>query len=92
MVPTAADVLLVIEVADSTMAHDRGTKIPLYARHGIPEVWLFGVASERVTIYRDPVPEGYRTVVSPERGAAISPLLKPEAAIVVAEIWPVTTD
>lgn len=38
--PTAADTLLVIEVADSSLAYDRDIKTPLYARHGVPAVWL----------------------------------------------------
>ncbi|MFM8805701.1 MAG: Uma2 family endonuclease, partial [Planctomycetia bacterium] len=38
--PGPADVLLVIEVADTSLAYDLGTKVPLYARHGIPEVWV----------------------------------------------------
>lgn len=38
--PTASDVLLLIEVSDSTVRYDRQVKVPLYARHGVPEVWL----------------------------------------------------
>ena len=38
--PTAADVLLLVEVADSSLAYDRGPKLALYARHGVPEVWI----------------------------------------------------
>jgi Uma2 family endonuclease len=86
--PNASDVLLVIEVADTTLARDREVKIPLYARHGIPEAWLFDVASQQATIYRDPGPEGYRTVLSPERDAIVSPMLKLDATIPLAEIWP----
>lgn len=39
-VPRAGDILLIIEVADTTLDHDLGTKVPLYQRHGIPEVWV----------------------------------------------------
>jgi Uma2 family endonuclease len=86
-VPTARDVLLVIEVADSTLGHDRGIKIPLYARHGIPEAWLFDVNSQRTTLYRDPTPDGYRTVLSPDAASSISPLLRPDVVVSLAEIW-----
>ena len=89
-VPVAADVLLIIEVADTTLDRDRDIKIPLYARHDIPEAWLFDVNAEHVTIYRDPSPTGYRTVLSPERNATIAPLLKPEVVIELAEVWPAT--
>lgn len=42
-----ADVLLVIEVADTSLTYDLGTKVPLYARHGIPEVWVIDAARRR---------------------------------------------
>lgn len=87
-VPTAGDVLLVIEVADSTLARDQEIKIPLYARHAIPEAWLFDVANRQATIYRDPAPRGYRSATSPARQASIAPLARPEATISLAEIWP----
>ena len=53
--PTAADVLLLIEVADSSLAYDRGTKLPLYVRHGIPEVWLVDLAARAVEVHTDPI-------------------------------------
>ncbi|MBI3375731.1 MAG: Uma2 family endonuclease [Betaproteobacteria bacterium] len=86
-VPTANDILLVIEVADTTLARDRDIKIPLYARHDIPEAWLFDAASGATTIYRGPRPEGYRTELSPARDAIISPQLRPDVAISLAEVW-----
>ncbi len=86
-VPTVADVLLVIEVADTTLGQDRGIKIPLYARHSIPEAWLFDVNSQRATLYRDPKPDGYQTVLSPDVTSSISPLLRPDIALSLAEIW-----
>ena len=86
-VPSADDILLVIEVADTTLARDREIKIPLYARHGIPEAWLFDVAGECTTIYRDPGPAGYRAEMTLARDAAISPQLRPDVAISLAEVW-----
>ena len=87
-VPTAADVLLVIEVADSTLAHDRSIKIPLYARHGILEAWLFDVTTRSTTIFRDPSPEGYRTVLTPGHHETIRPCARPDVLIVLDEVWP----
>jgi Uma2 family endonuclease len=60
--PTPADVLLVIEVANSSLAFDRKVKIPLYARHAVPEVWLVELANRRVVRHRAPEPTGYRLV------------------------------
>ena len=52
--PGPADVLLVIEVADTSLAYDLGTKVPLYARHGIPEVWVIDAATRRARVFRQP--------------------------------------
>lgn len=56
--PGAADVLLVIEVADTSLAYDLGTKVPLYARHGIPEVWVIDAATRQTRVFRRPVGGG----------------------------------
>jgi Uma2 family endonuclease len=56
--PGAADVLLVIEVADTSLAYDLGTKVPLYARHGIPEVWVIDAATRRISVFRRPFGRG----------------------------------
>ena len=50
--PGAADALLVIEVADTSLAYDLGTKVPLYARHGIPEVWVIDAATRQIRVFR----------------------------------------
>lgn len=60
--PTPADVLLVVEVADTTVESDRQVKIPLYARAGIPEAWLVNIPGERIEVYSDPEGETYRQV------------------------------
>jgi Uma2 family endonuclease len=60
--PHAEDILLLIEVADTTARYDRTVKIPLYARHGIPEVWLVDLQQRHVEIYRDPEEGSYRQV------------------------------
>src|SRR5262249_10512358 len=59
-VPTAQDVLLLVEVADTSLAYDRRTKLPMYARAGIPEVWIVDLEHERVEVCREPSDEGYR--------------------------------
>lgn len=79
--PAASDVLLVIEVADTTLAYDRDVKMPLYAQHGIPEAWLIDVGVARLEIHRDPGPEGYRTLLRPDRDATVSPLGLPDVSI-----------
>jgi Uma2 family endonuclease len=59
--PQAIDVLLLIEVADSTYDFDRQEKIPLYAENGIP-VWLVDLRSRAVEVFRAPTPTGYSNI------------------------------
>jgi Uma2 family endonuclease len=69
--PGPADVLLVIEVADSSLAYDLGTKVPLYARHGIPEVWVIDAATRKTSVFRRPTtrPEAGRPAGSVPAGS-----------------------
>jgi Uma2 family endonuclease len=60
--PTPADVLLIIEVADTTVETDRKVKIPLYARAGVPEVWLVNIPGERIEVYSGPAGKTYGRV------------------------------
>lgn len=60
--PSPADVLLIVEIADTSLQFDRSTKIPLYARHGIPEAWLVDLVNRLVSIYREPKDGIYRNV------------------------------
>jgi Uma2 family endonuclease len=85
--PSASDVLLLIEVADTTLRYDRDIKIPLYARHGIPEVWLVDLQNDAVLVHRQPGPGGYGDVWTADRGAAISPILLPDVRLDLAELW-----
>jgi Uma2 family endonuclease len=52
--PGPSDVLLLIEIADSSLAHDRDTKLPLYARFDIPEVWIVDIPGRHLDIHREP--------------------------------------
>ena len=49
--PTPDDVFLIVEVSQSSLHHDRHVKVPLYARHGIPEVWLLDVEHRRLQFF-----------------------------------------
>ncbi len=57
--PAASDVLLLVEVAQSSVRYDREIKLPLYARHAIPEVWIVDVEAKQLWVYRDPAGERY---------------------------------
>lgn len=84
--PRARDILLVIEVADTTLAYDRDVKIPLYARAAIPEVWLVNLPADRIDVYRQPVAGRYASVRGVSRGERLSPLRLPDITIEAAEI------
>jgi Uma2 family endonuclease len=57
--PLPGDILLIIEVADTRVAYERHVKIQLYARHGIPEVWLVDLEDRRLHAYTSPSASGY---------------------------------
>jgi Uma2 family endonuclease len=60
--PTGHDTLLVIEVSDTTVRYDREVKAPLYARHGVPELWIVDLKGRRVHFFRAPSGGEYREV------------------------------
>jgi len=84
--PGPGDVLLVVEVAETSAEYDRRVKVPLYARFGIPEVWLVDLEGEAVEVYRDPSPEGYRRAEIFRRGSSLSPSSFPDLELSVEEI------
>jgi len=84
--PRPEDVLLVVEVADSSFIYDRDVKIPLYAEAGISEAWLVAFPSDSVFSYCDPSPAGYRKVRQYRRGDVITPQAFPDGSFAVDEI------
>lgn len=84
--PGPADILLVVEVADTSLAYDRDVKAPLYARAGIPEVWLVVLAESRIVVYREPGPEGYADMRTVTREGSLSPVAFPGATIPAADV------
>ncbi len=83
---TPADVLLVVEVADSSIEFDRQIKAPLYARHAVPELWVVDLGRDHVMVYREPAATGYATTQVFRRGDTISPGTVPELQIAVVDI------
>lgn len=79
--------LLVIEVADTSLRYDREIKIPLYARHGIPEVWLVDLLNNRVSLLREGTAEGYRREHEINELARVSPLSMPQVELDLRELW-----
>lgn len=84
--PTASDVLPLVEVAQSSLRYDRGVKLPLYARHGVPEVWIVDIAGRVVEVHRAPGREGYAESTTQAPGAALEPALLRGLRIAVTDI------
>jgi Uma2 family endonuclease len=66
--PTAADILLLIEVSDTTLEYDRQRKLPLYARAGVPEVWIVNLVDNRIETRAEPAGGAYRLAGIAGRG------------------------
>jgi Uma2 family endonuclease len=90
--PTAADAALVVEVSDSTLAFDKGTKAAAYARSGIREYWIVNLSARYLEVRRDPGPigedYGYRLVQTVTAEREIAPLERPENIVAVADLLP----
>jgi Uma2 family endonuclease len=84
--PRPEDVLLLVEVSDSSLAYDRDTKLPLYARAGISDVWIANRQQMQLEVYRDPEGDRYRSVTVVERDGEVAPLAFPDLTIRVADI------
>jgi Uma2 family endonuclease len=83
--PTPEDVFLLIEIADSSLAHDQATKLPLYARSGIEEVWILNVPQKQLEVYRQPHFLGYDSKIILQQGEA-APAAFPDALIKVEDL------
>jgi Uma2 family endonuclease len=81
--PKAEDVLLLVEVADTTAEFDRRIKLPLYARAGIAEVWIVDLAQQIVTAHSNPTGRGYRGTRLLRRGDQITSGAFPERPLAV---------
>jgi Uma2 family endonuclease len=90
--PSASDVLLAVEVADSSLRFDLSVKSRLYAASGVREYWIIEARSPRLHRFRDPVSATrvYSTQEVLEGDFSISPLLLPELSLLASEIWPPT--
>jgi Uma2 family endonuclease len=85
--PRPEDVLLLIEVSDSTLEYDRQIKVPLYARAGIPEVWIVNLIEERVETFADPSGGAYHTAGTFSRGEEVQSRSLAALRLSVSEIF-----
>jgi Uma2 family endonuclease len=86
--PSAADALLIIEVADSSLEYDRGEKASLYAAAGIEDYWIVNIAGECVEVYRQPTGGRYRQRQTFEGPTEVRPVAFPQLALPVGLLFP----
>jgi Uma2 family endonuclease len=84
--PTATDVLLLIEVADTSLTYDRDVKGPMYAEAGIMDYWLLNIVDGQLLVFREPTPTGYASVQALGRGDSVTPLAFPDLTIQVSDL------
>jgi len=84
--PGPGDILLVIEVSDTTLEYDMKVKVPLYARAGIPETWVVNLPGKRIKAYADPAGGAYQTITSYTRGEELRSRSLAALRVSVAEV------
>jgi Uma2 family endonuclease len=86
--PTAAEVLLLVEVAHSSPRYDAGAKLRAYARRGVRECWIVDLAHRRVDVYRDSRGERYATRLTFGPGDSVAPLAFRDEPIAIDDVLP----
>jgi Uma2 family endonuclease len=86
--PTPRQVLVLVEVALSSLRYDAGMKLRAYARRGVREYWIVDLVHQRIDVYREPRSEHYGVHLIFERGASVAPLAFPDEPIAVDEVLP----
>lgn len=88
--PHPEDVLLVVEVSDTTLRYDREIKLPPYARAGIPEVWLVDLQNGVIEVHTEPSTEGYKVARRFDRTETVTSTRVPEVSISAGRVLGVT--
>ena len=86
--PKPSDVLLLIEVSDTTVDYDRNTKLSAYARAGIPEVWIVSRQDRRIEAYTSPSGGAYSNVIHAGPTETIAPQAFPDVTLEVGQFFP----
>ncbi len=84
--PAPADVLLLVEVSDTTLDYDQRTKLPLYAREGVPETWIVDLVHTVLLVHREPSSTGYQISLKLERGDYVSALAFPDLRLAAEDV------
>ena len=86
--PRPGEILLAIEVADTSLEYDRAVKVPLYARAGIPETWVLNVRDRVLEVYREPRPAGYARAANYQPNQRVAAEAFPDLVLRVVDLLP----
>lgn len=84
--PTPDDVLVLIEVSETSAAYDREVKLPLYAGHGIEETWIVDLEAGTVEVNSEPASGGYGRTTTKRRGEIVRSIALPELSMRVEDV------
>lgn len=84
--PHPRDIVLLIEISDTTLAFDLRDKAALYARAGIADYWVLDLNSRRMLVHRDPRGGEYATILAYDETESVSPLAATDSSILVSEL------
>lgn len=87
MRPTHRDVLLLVEVAESSLPQDLGEKARLYAEHDVPEYWVVDIVGQKVHVHREPRNGHFRSIDVFNCPSSISPLCQVQAKLELVELF-----
>jgi len=82
--PRPSDVLLLVEVADSSLRRDRARKVARYGAAGVPEVWLIDLSAETLEVYQEPGSDGYESRTTHGPGETLTPVRLPDVSVETA--------
>lgn len=77
--PHVDEVILVVEVSETTLSFDLNVKLPRYAKQDVPEVWVVDLEGRRVIVFRDPQGDQYQTRIELDEKGVIAPQLLPDS-------------
>ncbi len=83
--PTTA--LLIVEVAETSLAFDRRNKAQLYAEHLIPEYWIVNIGDRQLEVYLNPTTSGYQTQKILHANESVTPLKAPSFSLQLAQLF-----
>jgi Uma2 family endonuclease len=86
--PAGPDILLIIEVADSSLEYDTGVKAELYAILGVHEYWVVDLPNNRLLAYSDAMKDSYRSIRELHRNDSVAPQLLPDCRLAVDVLLP----